>query len=144
MIRRINHEDVPALFLVRVATRENALSLEQLAKLGITQESIHEAIDGSHAGWLYEVENKIVAFAMGDYKNGELTVIAVLPEFEKLGIGGQLLTQVENWLRSNGCEEIWLTTDIDTELRAYGFYQRSGWLDSKIEKGNRYMSKCLG
>lgn len=143
MIRQIEHKDVPALFVVRVATRENALSLEQLARLGVTEESIHVAIDGSHAGWLYEDQGKVVAFAMGDYEESELTVIAVLSSYEKQGIGGQLLSSVENWLKSKGCKEIWLTTDIDMELRAYGFYQRSGWVDTKIEHGDRYMRKCL-
>lgn len=143
MIRKIEHDDVPALFLVRVATRENALSLDQLASLGITEATIHEAIDGSHAGWLYEDQGTVVAFAMGDYVDKELTVIAVLPDYEKLGIGGQLLTQVENWLKSKGCDEICLGTDLDVKLRAYGFYRKWGWVDSKIEKGNRYMRKRL-
>lgn len=52
MIRKIRHQDVLALFVVRVATRENDYSLEQLAKLGITEESIHLAMNASHAGWL--------------------------------------------------------------------------------------------
>lgn len=80
---------------------------------------------------------------MGNYENSEVTVIAVLPEYENQGIGGLLLAEVENWLISKGCDEIWLTTDIDVDLRAYGFYKRLGWQDSKIEKGNRYMRKFL-
>lgn len=143
MIRRIEHQDVPALFVVRVATRENVLSLDQLASLGITEATIHEEIEGSHAGWLYEDQGRVVAFAMGDYEGKELTVIAVLPDYEKQGIGGQLLTQVENWLKSKGCDEICLSTDLDVKLRAYGFYRKWGWVDNKIEKGNRYMCKRL-
>lgn len=143
MIRRIEHQDVPALFVVRVATRENVLSLDQLASLGITEATIHEAIEGSHAGWLYEDQGRVVAFAMGDYEGKELTVIAVLPDYEKQGIGGQLLTQVENWLKSKGCDEICLSTDLDVKLRAYGFYRKWGWVDNKIEKGYRYMRKRL-
>jgi len=46
------HEDISTLFEVRVATRENALSLSDLEKLGITEETIHSAIDDSHCGWL--------------------------------------------------------------------------------------------
>jgi hypothetical protein len=33
----------------------------------------------------------------------------------------------------------WLTTDVDTTLRAYGFYRPRGWTDWKIENGLRWM-----
>ncbi len=38
--REISENDIPALFAVRVATRENTLSMEQLTGLGITEESV--------------------------------------------------------------------------------------------------------
>lgn len=144
MIRKITQDDVPALLKVRVATRENAMSLEQLADIGVTEESVSSGIEGTYCGWLWEEDGKIVGFAMGDYEQCELSVIALLPEYEKKGIGRKLLTQVENWLQSQGCNEIWLTTDIDTSLRAYGFYIKHGWRDSKTENGNRYMVKSFG
>ena len=53
------------------------------------------------------------------------------------------MTKVESWLFAEGCSEIWLTTDIDVQLRAYSFYRNRGWTDWKIEKGNRYMKKRL-
>ena len=37
----------------------------------------------------------------------------------------------------------WLTTDLDTSLRAYGFYRRQGWTDWKIERGLRWMEISL-
>ena len=58
---------------------------------------------------------------MGNLKTGEMWVIAVLREFEGRGIGRQLLARVEDWLRSEGWDEIWLTTDVDESLRAVGF-----------------------
>ena len=143
MIRKIVDKDVPALFRIRVATRENALSLEELSRLGITENSIRHSIRGSHCGWLYAIEGEPVGFAMGDYKAAELTVIALLPEFESKGIGVQLLKKVEEWLYSKGCSEIWLSTDVDKSLRAYGFYIKHGWEDRNIENGNRYMVKEL-
>lgn len=33
----------------------------------------------------------------------------------------------------------WLTTDVDTRLRAYGFYRHRGWTDWKLENGMRWM-----
>ena len=50
--------------------------------------------------------------------------------------------QVETWLFSEGCSSLWLTTDVDTRLRAYSFYKEHGWRDWKIENGLRYMKKC--
>ena len=47
----------------------------------------------------------------------------------------------ETWLWACGCEEAWLTTSIDTSLRAYGFYVKRGWKDSEIRDSLRYMKK---
>ena len=143
MIRQITERDIPALFVVRPQTRENAMSVEELAAIGVTPEFILAAIKNSHRGWLFEDDNEVGGFAMGDAEASELTVMAMLPQYEGKGIGGQLLTQVEDWLASEGCTRIWLTTDINTDLRAYGFYLKQGWKDWKIERGLRYMSKEL-
>jgi GNAT superfamily N-acetyltransferase len=144
VIREIVETDVPALFVVRPQTRENAMTLEELESIGITEDSMRTAIKGSHRGWLYEEGGEVGGFAMGNSENAELTVIAILPEYEGKGIGGKLLTNVETWLESEGCRRIWLTTDPDQNLRAYGFYIRHGWEDRKIEHDLRYMAKELG
>ncbi len=144
MIRLIEEADIPALFIVRPQTRENAMSVDELASIGITPESILAAINTSHRGWLFEENGKVGGFAMGNADNAELTVMAMLPQHEGKGIGGRLLAKVENWLGAEGCNKIWLTTDINPQLRAYGFYLRQGWVDWKIEHGLRYLSKQLG
>ena len=119
------------------------MSVEELASIGITPDSMRAAIKGSHKGWLFEQQGEVGGFAMGDSENAELTVMAMLPQHEGKGIGGQLLTKVEEWLESQGCKKIWLTTDINPKLRAYGFYLKSGWQDWKIEHGLRFMTKAL-
>jgi GNAT superfamily N-acetyltransferase len=139
--RRITEHDVPNLFKVRVATRENALSQEQLASLGITHESVRALLATTHRGWLCEEDDQVVGFVMGNRENGEMWVIALLPEYEGRGIGAELLTRVEDWLWSEGWTEIWLTTDVDPMLRAYGFYVRKGWTDHEIKNDMRYMKK---
>lgn len=139
--REIEAPDVPAIFAVRVATRENTLSLEELTGLGITEDSVLAMLGRTHRGWLCEDGGQVVGFAMGNWENGELWVIALLPGYEGRGIGAELLTRVENWLWSEGWGEIWLTTDVDTSLRAYGFYLRQGWVDREIKDGMRYMKK---
>lgn len=140
--REITCDDIPALFAVRAATDENNLSLEQLKALGITEDAVRDKILGSYKGWLCEVDGRVVGFAMGDRSSGELWVIAVLPEYTCRGIGSKLIRLVEDWLWQSGCGELWLTTDVDTTLRAYSFYGRQGWVDSEIRGGLRYMRKA--
>ena len=140
--REIAPDDVPALFDVRVATRENRLSREELAARGITEPAVRARLSGSFRGWLCECDGRVAGFAMGDGATGELEVIAVLPEFEGRGAGRGLLRRVEDWLRSLGWHEVWLFTDPDPSLRAYRFYRAAGWRDDGVEGGNRVMRKA--
>jgi GNAT superfamily N-acetyltransferase len=124
-----------------VATRENTLSHEQLAALGINEDTVCTMLETSHHGWLCEQDKHVVGFAIGNRENGEMWVIALLPAYEGRGIGAELLTRVEAWLWSEGWAEIWLTTDVDPTRRAYGFYRRPGWIDHEIKDNRRYMKK---
>ncbi len=139
--RLISDADVPSLFAVRAATRENALSRDHLAALGITEDSVRNMLRRTHQGWLCEEAGSVIGFAMGNRETGEMWVLAVLPEFEGRGVGRTLLALVEDWLWSCGWPEVWLTTDTDTRLRAYGFYRSQGWLDSGVKDGARHMRK---
>ncbi len=94
--RKIESNDVPDLIALRGKTRENAISAEQLAALGITPARVIDYLRTTHQGWLCAVEGTIVGFAIGDGSTGELWVIAVLPDFEGRGIGSRLLSLVEN------------------------------------------------
>lgn len=140
-LRPITHTDIPALFEVRVATHENAMTLEELERLGITPETVGRMLGTSHAGWLWEDEGRVVGFAMGNRTTGEMWVIALLPEYVGRGLGSRLLREVEGWLAAQGWRRIWLTTDPDTSLKAYAFYRQHGWKDDRVENGDRYMIK---
>lgn len=142
-IRPITQADVPALFEVRVATHQNAMTLAELERLGITPGSVATMLGTTHAGWLCEDGGRVVGFAMGNRETGELWVIALLPDYLGRGIGSQLLRAVEAWLGEQGWDRIWLTTDTDVSLRAYTFYRQHGWVDDRIEGGDRYMVKHL-
>jgi GNAT superfamily N-acetyltransferase len=137
--REITASDVPELFVVRPKTRENAMTVEELARLGIDPRSVTESLADSTKGWLCEDGGQVVGFAMADRATAEFLVIAVLPEYEGRGVGGRLMELVSRWLLACGCTRAWLTTDLDTSLRAYGFYRRYGWTDWKVERGLRYM-----
>ena len=69
--------------------------------------------------------------------------MAVHPEHINKGIGGKLLGFVEDWLFENNCKKLWLTTDIDKQLRAYSFYIKHGWEDDCIIDDLRFMKKEL-
>jgi ribosomal protein S18 acetylase RimI-like enzyme len=142
--REITAADVPALFEVRPKTRENAMTVEELRRLGIHPQSVTESLLKSTRGWLCEDAGQVVAFSMADCATGEFLVIAVLPEHEGKGIGGRLMALTLEWLTKSGCTRAWLTTDLDTTLRAYGFYRRYGWTDWKIERGLRWMEHSMG
>jgi len=139
--REITENDVPDLFTIRAATRENTISKKQLAELGINEKSVLAMVDTTHRGWLCVEDDRVIGFAMGNRENGEMWVIAILPDYEDRGIGKELLSRVEDWLWSEGWTEIWLTTDVDTTLRAYGFYRKQGWVDNEIKDNLRYMKK---
>jgi ribosomal protein S18 acetylase RimI-like enzyme len=141
--RELTAADVPELFVVRPRTRENAMTLEELRRLGIDPQSVTASLDMSTQGWVCEDNDRIVAFSMADRATAEFLVIAVLPEYECKGVGGRLMALAEEWLAASGCTRAWLTTDIDTTLRAYGFYRKRGWTDWKIERGLRWMELRL-
>lgn len=143
-IRTIEPADLPEIFAVRVATWHHDDGAEEMRAMGITLESVERMLGaGTHRGWLCEVDGRTVGFAMGDRGSGEMWVIAVLAAYEGRGIGRALLTEVEEWLGSEGWREIWLTTDRDENFRAVGFYRRCGWEDWKIADGDRFMRKAL-
>jgi Fe2+ transport system protein FeoA len=73
------------LFNVRLATRENVMTMAALADMGITPGSTIEAMSVNVAGWLCEVAGKIVGFSMGAKDTGEVLVVAVLAKYEKTG-----------------------------------------------------------
>ncbi len=126
--RQMNLDDLPAAFSVRLSTVENAITIERLeTDYDITPESLAEAMKSQVKGRLCEDYELVVGFSMGDSSTGEVQVVAVLPDYEGNGIGRTLLTQIQNWLFSEGHEEIWLITTPDPGTRAYGFYRKLGW-----------------
>ena len=137
--REVTEPDIPALFYVRTRTRENSYTLEGLQALGITPDSVREKLATSFKGWLCADADRVVGFCIADRGTAELWVIAVLPEYEGQGIGNELMRRAEEWLIASGSARAWLTTDMETALRAHGFYRQRGWTDWKIENGLRWM-----
>lgn len=123
-IRPAESTDVPALFHIRTSVRENHLSREQLAGLGITEASIAKMISSAPCAWVAVSGDDVVAFSMIDIAEGALFAAFVLPSHEGRGFGAQLVCAAENELFKHH-SEIWLETA--EESRAAGFYRHLGW-----------------
>ncbi|MGF1594247.1 MAG: GNAT family N-acetyltransferase [Kiloniellaceae bacterium] len=135
--RRMTVDDVPAVLEVRFATVENAITLEELdADYGITPQTMAASLQADVRGWLCRHGDRAVGFAMADRANGEVQVVAVLPDYEGRGIGRTLLEQACDWLFAEGHDEIWLSANPDPDVRASGFYRRLGWRRSGVMKGD--------
>lgn len=139
--REILPLDMEAIFDVRVKTWHNPHGREELTRMGITPDSVCKLLGTTHRGWLAVARDEVIGFVMGNRETGEMWVIAVLKEYENRGVGRSLMALVEEWLFSEGCEELWLTTDQDEGYRTVGFYRHLGWHDWKIEGGDRFMRK---
>ena len=125
-IRELNKSDIVEIFIVRISTLDNSFSLNDLAAIGKAKQSVSDWLDGSIQGWVCELSGKIVGFALGDRKTTEILVIAIYPEYEKLGIGRKLMSHIQNWLWSFGHSNLWLWSNFDKSVRAHGFYRKLG------------------
>jgi ribosomal protein S18 acetylase RimI-like enzyme len=119
--------DIAGVFAVRTSTRENPVSMDRLAELGINPDSIREDLARRCRGWVAIQDGGVTGFTIGDGDDGEVKVLAVLPASEGQGIGRRLMLRVQAWLFSRGHESIWLEENPDPSVRAYGFYRRLGW-----------------
>lgn len=139
LIRPANTADVDAIFHIRTSVKENHLSRDQMADMGITPEAIKETIAAEPCAWLAEVDGHPVAFAMVDMEEGCVFAAFVLPEYEGRGLGRKLIAEAEAGLFFEH-ETIWLETD--GKSRAYGFYTRLGWTPvSTDENGDVRLEK---
>jgi GNAT superfamily N-acetyltransferase len=128
LFRETLPSDIEGLFSVRARTRENPISKEGLALIGVTAESIAKQMAGARVkGWVCLDSSTLVGFCNGDAETGEVLVRAVLPDYERRGIGTCLLSRVVEWLRSVSSNIIWLATSPDTRIREHGFYRSLGW-----------------
>ncbi len=123
-IRPATEADVDAVFHIRTSVKENHLSLEQMAAMGITPDVIREAITAEPCAWLAEADGKPVGFVMVDAEEGCVFAAFVLPEWEGRGIGQRLMAKAEASLFRQH-ETIWLETD--GRSRASGFYAHLDW-----------------
>jgi GNAT superfamily N-acetyltransferase len=128
IIREATRSDIPSLVFVRGSVKENILTSD------IPLERIAAGLEGRGRGWVAEYEGRVVGFSMADREESMIWALFLLPEWEKQGLGRALLGRAVEWLWSEGCGRIWLTTEPGS--RAEGFYAHLGWTQSGVtEKG---------
>jgi ribosomal protein S18 acetylase RimI-like enzyme len=121
-------EDAAACVDLRGKTRENAISEERLRSIGITAETWGEDIrTGALPGHVCLACGRIVGYCFGSSQEGEIVVLALLPEFEDQGIGRELLTRMVRDLATLGKTRLFLGCSSDPNSRSYGFYRHLGW-----------------
>ena len=69
----------------------------------------------------------LAGYCFGDRDGGEVLVLALLPAFEGLGLGRDLLARVVQQLAEQGHRRLHLACSTDPASRSHGFYRHLGW-----------------
>jgi GNAT superfamily N-acetyltransferase len=121
LFREATIEDIPQIQLVRNSVNENKLSNPAL----VTDKDCEVYMTRRGKGWVCEVENKIVGFAIADLQDNNIWALFVLPGFEQKGIGTCLHNLMLDWYFDQTDKTVWLSTAPGT--RAENFYLKAGW-----------------
>jgi ribosomal protein S18 acetylase RimI-like enzyme len=127
-LRPATPADIPACVDLRGHTRENAVSAQRLAAMGITVASWSKDVEtGTLAGFVCMDGQTLAGYAFGDTVSGEVVVLALLPQYEGQGLGRRLLQRVVEHLGAAGHHRQFLGCSTDPGTRSFGFYRHLGW-----------------
>ena len=120
--------DIPQMQYVRNAVKENALSNPAV----VPDKDVEDYIVHRGRGWVCEIDDKVVGFAIVSIDDHNVWALFVQPEFEKRGIGKRLHDDMMGWYFSQTQDKIWLSTAPKT--RAEEFYRKAGWVQAGVTK----------
>lgn len=120
-IREAGVDDIKQIQIVRNAVTENTLSDPDL----ITDQDCQEFITVRGKGWVCEIDEQIVGFAVADLNENNIWALFLDPKFEGRGIGQLLHKTMLDWYFTQTKEKVWLGTAFNT--RAERFYRKAGW-----------------
>jgi GNAT superfamily N-acetyltransferase len=118
--------DIPEIQIIRHSVKENILSDPNL----VSDADCVEYITNRGKGWVYEINNLMVGFAIADLQENNIWALFILPEYEKNGIGKKLHDTMLKWYFSQTDKTVWLSTSPNT--RAEKFYRNAGWREVGI------------
>jgi GNAT superfamily N-acetyltransferase len=119
--REARKEDISQIQNVRNSVKENTLSDPAL----VTDQDCEDYLFSRGKGWVCEIEDRIIGFAIVDMKDHNVWALFVQPGFDGKGIGKRLHDDMLNWYFSQTNVTIWLGTAPNT--RAEKFYRKAGW-----------------
>lgn len=126
--REATTADIPEIMRVRFSVKENVLSNPSL----VTDADCEDYINRRGKGWVCEIENRIVAFAIADLHDHNIWALFVEPGYDGRGIGKRLHDDMLDWYFSQANHRVWLSTSPGT--RAEQFYRKAGWTQTGITK----------
>ena len=121
--REAKIEDIQQIQIVRNAVKENTLSNPDL----VTDDDCALFMTAKGKGWVCEIDQLVVGFAIVDLQENNIWALFLLPSFEGKGIGKQLHNLMLNWYFTQTTTSVWLGTAFNT--RAERFYRKAGWLE---------------
>lgn len=122
--REATLNDISQIQIVRHSVKENILSNPELVTNGDC--ALFLAVRGK--GWVCEIDNAVVGFAIADLKERNIWALFIKPEFEKQGIGKRLHDMMLDWYFQQTKDTVWLGTSPNT--RAESFYRKAGWIET--------------
>ncbi len=126
IFREAGIADIPQIQIVRHTVKENVLSNPAL----VSDKDCEEYMTVRGKGWLCELEQQVLGFAIVDLKERNIWALFVRPEYEKMGIGKKLQSLMLDWYFDQTEEKLWLGTSPNT--RAEVFYAKTGWAASGL------------
>jgi hypothetical protein len=93
LFREAKSADILQIQVVRNAVIENNLSDPAL----VSDNDVHEFITNRGKGWVCEINENIVGFAIADLKDNNIWALFVHPDHEKKSIGKTLHDIMMNW-----------------------------------------------
>ena len=120
-IREAELKDIAQIQVVRNLVKENRLSHPAL----VPDSDVEDYITRRGKGWVCEINNEVVGFAIADLLDHNIWALFIHPGFERIGIGKILHDEMMNWYFSKTDKTVWLGTSPDT--RAEMFYRKAGW-----------------
>jgi GNAT superfamily N-acetyltransferase len=126
LFRKATIADIPGMSRVRMAVKENVLSNPDR----VAAEDYREMLEDKGAGWVCEIHETIVGFAIVDFSDLNIWALFVDPNHDKKGIGRKLHDLMLNYSFELGVDKLWLSTGPGT--RAETFYRKAGWEQTGI------------
>ena len=121
IFREAQIEDIKEIQVVRNSVKENVLSDPAL----VTDRNCEDYITLRGKGWVCEINNSVIGFAIADLEENNIWALFLQPEYERKGIGKKLHDIMLEWYFSKTKEKVWLGTAPNT--RAEMFYRKCGW-----------------